>query len=203
MGHVIHDHRQLGREGRRGFTLVELLAVIAIIGILIALLLPAVQAAREAARRSQCTNNVKQIVLACHNYHDTYKEFPQGRLLRLGLSTSNGWSGFCALLPYIEQSALWDQAQTSNWGSPWSTNAFTTARISAYHCPSDGNIKDTPLGGRSYHFCYGDSMHDNHTGHPNGGRRGAFHGTEGIRPTSPGRQHCTNQRRNQQHDCHF
>jgi prepilin-type N-terminal cleavage/methylation domain-containing protein len=94
---------------RRGFTLVELLVVIAIIGILIALLLPAVQMAREAARRSQCNNHLKQIVLAMHNYHDTYKRFP----IQVSWSPWNDFSGSfsdkVALLPYLEMDNLDDK----------------------------------------------------------------------------------------------
>lgn len=94
-----------GGSSCRGFTLVELLVVIAIIGILIALLLPAVQAAREAARRSQCTNNLKQLALAFHNYHDVYKVFPAYQYMNTP-TTWNSWRGHGALtmiLPFIEQ----------------------------------------------------------------------------------------------------
>ena len=91
------------RGNRSGFTLVELLVVIAIIGILIALLLPAVQAAREAARRSQCANNLKQLALSLHNYSDTFKSFPPAGI------TTNQLSWHVFVLPFIEQTSLHDQ----------------------------------------------------------------------------------------------
>jgi prepilin-type N-terminal cleavage/methylation domain-containing protein/prepilin-type processing-associated H-X9-DG protein len=102
-----------GGKNRRGFTLVELLVVIAIIGILIALLLPAVQAAREAARKIQCNNNLKQIGLALHNYHESFNGFPPGWIVFRdvqGQVIQNqpvwGWGAF--LLPYLEQKTLYD-----------------------------------------------------------------------------------------------
>ena len=97
---------------RHGFTLVELLVVIAIIGILIALLLPAVQAAREAARRSQCTNLLKQIGLALQNYHDTHKTFPHGTRAPIG---APNWR--VMVLPYMEQSSLYDQLDVDSQAS--------------------------------------------------------------------------------------
>src|SRR5688572_2683588 len=91
------------RRKPSAFTLVELLVVIAIIGILVALLLPAVQAAREAARRMQCTNNQKQIALALRVYHDSHKTFPWGQLVYGNPAGGFGWSWTAHILPQMDQ----------------------------------------------------------------------------------------------------
>jgi len=133
---------------RSGFTLVELLVVIAIIGVLVALLLPAVQSAREASRRSACTNNIKQIVLGCHNFHDSYGTVPNivsytptGNGATTG-GFGTGWGMLPFLLPYVEQKPLFD---TINFGANVccaSQRQVHNAVIPAFSCPSD------PLGKR-------------------------------------------------------
>jgi len=129
------------RSRRKGFTLIELLVVIAIIGVLVALLLPAVQAAREAARRSQCTNNLKQIGIALHNYHDTTGSLPWG----FGYPGWNDWSGHVLILPYMEQGNLYSSLNFAYGGAERggavgvanTTGQRTT--ISGFLCPSDAN----------------------------------------------------------------
>ena len=119
-------------QPRRGFTLVELLVVIAIIGILVALLLPAVQAAREAGRRASCSNNLKQMGLAVHNWHDTFKNLPPSRL-------DDGFADWAVMiLPQMEQQNLFQQWNLQvNYYSQ--TQAAREALLPAYFCPSRRN----------------------------------------------------------------
>ncbi|HEX8200886.1 MAG TPA: DUF1559 domain-containing protein [Isosphaeraceae bacterium] len=136
---------------RRGFTLIELLVVIAIIGVLIALLLPAVQSAREAARRSQCSNNLKQIGLGLHNYHSSTDSFPMGGSRNPydppasydGNPTWSSWSAHALLLPYVEQQPLYNAANFSycparGTGQIINSTVYNT-KLSMFLCPSDGN----------------------------------------------------------------
>jgi len=136
-----------------GFTLIELLVVIAIIAILVALLLPAVQQAREAARRSQCKNNLKQIGLALHNYHSTFRCFPQGYIdgdtVRNGSVQDGGWGWQTHLLPSLEQSNVYDQLDMSY--HPFGVNtiseniATVATPVPVFDCPSDPKPQTTTL----------------------------------------------------------
>ena len=125
------------RSLKRGFTLIALLAVIAIIAVLIAFLLPAVHQAPEAARRSQCKNNLKQIGLAMHNYHDTFSVLPPAGCFATGV-TGVSWSVQARLLPYLEAANL---QNLINWGLPYSQQGTVAqTRVPTYLCPSE--VKD-------------------------------------------------------------
>jgi prepilin-type N-terminal cleavage/methylation domain-containing protein len=152
---------------RRAFTLVELLVVIAIIGVLVALLLPAVQAAREAARRTQCTNHLKQIGLALHNYHSTHRSFPFGKGPSYpGAQGYARWSCHALMLPFMEQTALHDTLDfrfapsTPGMGGvinfmPAYSNAngindvASRTRIPVFLCPSDVSVNNSQWEGQN------------------------------------------------------
>jgi prepilin-type N-terminal cleavage/methylation domain-containing protein len=135
---------------REGFTLVELLVVIAIIGVLVALLLPAVQAAREAARRSSCSNNLKQIGIAMHNFHDTYGYMPPWAYDFVSPPPGNpvpgqnqGHSPLTLILPFLEQGNVLISTKVElsvidprNWPPNWGTNAAAKTEVKTYICPS-------------------------------------------------------------------
>lgn len=147
------------RVQQKGFTLVELLVVIAIIGVLVAMLLPAVQAAREAARRTHCVNNLKQQALGLHNFHDTYKRFPSAHQIDPATSPTyhadsppNGlrapsypvegpyWSWSMRIAPFIEMNNVYDQANLDAW--PWwqqlpDGSWLNGIACQTFVCPSD------------------------------------------------------------------
>src|SRR6476646_2441033 len=141
-------------EAKGGFTLVELLVVIAIIGVLVALLLPAVQAAREAARRMQCTNNLKQLGIALHNFHDSRQSFPAALDELITSPVTGSGAGTAAwtahILPYIEQQAVYQVYRFDRDWADTSTNAIPNtgpicAKIKVFLCPSAPGQNTRPV----------------------------------------------------------
>ncbi|QDU63678.1 Fimbrial protein precursor [Planctomycetes bacterium Pan216] len=123
----------------RGFTLVELLVVIAIIGILVALLLPAVQQAREAARRAQCQSNLKQMGVALHNYHDAHNCFPPGNIYT-STTSANSYAGWgVAMLPYLDQEALYNEYNHDLLNSHNRNELVLARSLSVMRCPTDAS----------------------------------------------------------------
>jgi prepilin-type N-terminal cleavage/methylation domain-containing protein len=142
-----HSRIPVFRLSASAFTLVELLVVIAIIGILIALLLPAVQAAREAARRNKCLNNVKQLSLGCHNYSGARKRFPSS-------ANQAGASFIAQILPYLEEGATYAMIDITTSAGGIDTAAYPNNKqgwqrtIAVVRCPSQTNDRDTATSAR-------------------------------------------------------
>lgn len=160
---MLRSHRH---PSRGGFTLVELLVVIAIIGILVALLLPAIQQAREAARRSQCVNNLKNIALGIQNYHDTYKMLPYLGFSGWNLDTIS-WVG--RVLPYVEQTAIYDELNWNGRVNGGNNSTYRTAQFPLFSCPSEirsvlgeSNAADWCHRRASYAVCVGNTNYEQH-----------------------------------------
>jgi prepilin-type N-terminal cleavage/methylation domain-containing protein/prepilin-type processing-associated H-X9-DG protein len=135
--------QQVAKRLQRAFTLVELLVVIAIIGILVALLLPAVQAAREAARRMQCSNNLKQLGIGFHNYHDNFKQFPMAWFIT-GPTPWNAKAWAVSMLPVIEQQPLADQYDSKVLPTMGPNPNVIRTQLSVFNCPSaPGGVRRT------------------------------------------------------------
>ena len=157
------------RLNRNGFTLIELLVVIAIIAVLISLLLPAVQSAREAARRAQCVNNLKQLGLSLHNYESATGSFPWG----CGAEGWTDWAAQALLLPYLEQTPIYNtinflpptggfyngpsatEPASFNGGNPTPNNTALVTKISMFYCPSDLDRLSNIEGHNNYMMCAG------------------------------------------------
>lgn len=179
----LHHRNRPSSHGRASslgaFTLVELLVVIAIIGVLIGLLLPAVQSAREAARRSSCTNNLKQLALATHSYHDARQELPvvSGGSCCYGTGelTNNAGrrSGYIDMLPFMEDGAMFDGIQAGGGGvaagGPHGYKAWSVwdAAPNMLRCPSDPTAAGTNAAGFNYVMCLGDATGRHSTGQGN------------------------------------
>ncbi|WP_437222872.1 DUF1559 domain-containing protein [Planctomicrobium sp. SH661] len=172
------------RAKRSAFTLIELLVVIAIIGVLVALLLPAVQQAREAARRSACKNNLKQLGLALHNYHDSHNTFPPGAIYGTQSGACGGANPACTggneygfhalILPYIDQANLYQSinfngARRGNPVAVPDPGSESSVKIATFLCPSSNKIKDSSGASRYTMHYYG-----------NGGPKGATGFTDSL-----------------------
>ena len=177
------------RVAPRGFTLVELLVVIAIIGTLVGLLLPAVQAAREAGRRSQCINNLKQISLANQNYHDANQSFPQ--TITWGPGWNDGgydcyyFSDKVLLLPFLEQSGIMRNLNPKEGGAyhpGWSggNSLGLSGRLPIYNCPSNNNALNGGAANHTYSRNAGTPYNPPHTG---AGSRAGWRNHNGMSAT--------------------
>ena len=152
-------HANLSLRSRSGFTLVELFVVTGVIAILIALLIPAVQQARETARRMQCRNNLRQIALALHNYHDRSGRMPPSTVVEWRRPEPTGWwSWIVRVLPDLDQQPVYSRLNLSEnaWTRCHENKPYTSLRLAVLHCPSDPNSNgvyeadDVCPGGEAY-----------------------------------------------------
>ncbi len=128
----------MAKRYSRGFTLIELLVVISVVSVLMALLLPAVQQAREAARRTECQNRLRQLGLALHNYHDSHQILPPGAIvIGPAFPTFSGWGWGAMLLPYVDQNPLYSQIDFSHGNAVGGNRLLIPTPLTIWQCPSD------------------------------------------------------------------